>query len=57
MIGAGEFAFGRIVPQHAAVKFELGIEIARMVPIVGLKAALNHFAILFEGRMPKGAGH
>jgi transposase-like protein len=26
------------------------------MPIVGWKAALNHFAILFEGRMPKSAG-
>ena len=26
------------------------------MPIVGWKAALNHFAILFEGRMPKSVG-
>jgi transposase-like protein len=25
------------------------------MPIVGWKAALNHFAILFENRMPKGS--
>ena len=27
------------------------------MPIVGWKAALNHFAILFEGRMPPGVGN
>jgi transposase-like protein len=27
------------------------------MPIVGWKAALNHFAILFEGRMPDGVGN
>jgi putative transposase len=27
------------------------------MPIVGWKAALNHFAILFEGRMPRDAGN
>jgi putative transposase len=27
------------------------------MPIVGWKAALNHFAILFEGRMPQGVGN
>ncbi|WP_020474583.1 IS256 family transposase, partial [Zavarzinella formosa] len=26
------------------------------MPIVGWKAALNHFAVMFEGRMPKATG-